>query len=287
MPPAGDGGFARWLASRAGDLLRRLREEITDPDTLRAAGDKRSHDLIMSELERWRPADAVLSEEGVHDNPARLGADRVWIVDPLDGTREYGEPGRTDWAVHIGLWCGSAARGRSGDWSWLPGEARGQDWSEESAVKRPEQAGRGRLTAGAVALPAQHRVLATDSPPAYPPLDGNRRPRLLASRTRAPAFLTELAAHLDAELVPMGSAGAKVAAVVAGDADAYVHAGGMYEWDSAAPVAVATATGLHASRLDGARLEYNQADPLLPDLVVCRKDLAPRLLAALTRIESR
>jgi 3'(2'), 5'-bisphosphate nucleotidase len=251
MPPAGDGGFARWLASRAGDLLRRLREEIADPDTLRAAGDKRSHDLIMSELERWRPADAVLSEEGIHDNPARLGADRVWIVDPLDGTREYGEPERTDWAVHIGLWSA------------------------------------GRLTAGAVALPAQHRVLATDAPPAYPPLDGNRRPRLLVSRTRAPEFLAELVEHLGAELVPMGSAGAKVAAVIAGEADAYVHAGGMYEWDSAAPVAVATATGLHASRLDGARLEYNQADPLLPDLVVCRKDLAPRLLAALTRIESR
>jgi 3'(2'), 5'-bisphosphate nucleotidase len=249
MPPAGDAGFARWLAELSADLLRRLRDEITDADTLRAAGDKRSHELIIAELARWRPADAVLSEEGADDGLDRLTADRVWIVDPLDGTREYGEPGRTDWAVHIGLWA------------------------------------HGRLAAGAVALPAQHRVLGTDPPPAYPPLDGDRRIRLVASRTRAPAFLTQLAADLSAELVPMGSAGAKVAAVIAGDADAYVHAGGMYEWDSAAPVAVATATGLHASRIDGATLEYNRADPLLPDLVVCRKDLAPRLLAALARLE--
>jgi 3'(2'), 5'-bisphosphate nucleotidase len=263
MPPVGDGGFARWLAGQAGDLLRRLREEIAAPDALRAAGDKRSHELIMGELERWRPADAVLSEEGIRDDPARLGAARVWIVDPLDGTREYGEPGRTDWAVHIGLW--SRAYGTE----LRPGQARGH------------------LVAGAVALPAQHRVLATDAPPGYPPLAAGRPVRLLASRTRAPAFLPDLAMQLGADLVPMGSAGAKIAAVVTGEADAYVHAGGMYEWDSAAPVAVAVATGLHASRLDGARLEYNQADPFLPDLVVCRKDLAPRLLAALTRIESR
>jgi 3'(2'), 5'-bisphosphate nucleotidase len=206
----------------------------------------------------------VLSEEGTHDDPARLVADRVWIVDPLDGTREYGEPGRVDWAVHIGLW------GRVGPTF----RASGTD----------AHLGYGRLLAGAVALPAQHRVLGTDTPPAYPPLvDTGGVLRLVASRTRPPAFLAAVAADLNAELVPMGSAGAKIAAVVTGEADAYVHAGGQYEWDSAAPVAVATATGLHASRIDGATLEYNQADPRLPDLVVCRKDLAPRLLAALAR----
>jgi 3'(2'), 5'-bisphosphate nucleotidase len=249
LPPATDGGFARWLAGRAGDLLLDLRASFEDPAALRANGDKLSHELIIAELARWRPADAVLSEEGV-DDPARLSADRVWIVDPLDGTREYGEEGRADWAVHIALWAA------------------------------------GRLAVGAVGLPAQHIVLGTDAPPPYPPIPGTSedRIRLATSRTRPPEFLPVLAEELAADLVPMGSAGAKVAAVIDGTVDAYVHAGGQYEWDSAAPVAVATATGMHASRIDGTTLEYNQPDPRLPDLVVCRKALAPRLLAALARL---
>jgi 3'(2'), 5'-bisphosphate nucleotidase len=254
--PAGDAAVARWLAARAGELLLRLRAELghADPAALRAAGDGRSHELIAGELGRWRPADRLLSEEGA-DDLSRVDAERVWIVDPLDGTREYGEEGRADWAVHIALWqCMN---------------------------------GIGKLAAAAVALPAQHRVLATDAPPAYPPMsplaaEGGPL-RFAASRTRPPEFVTGLAADLGAELVPMGSAGAKIAAVIDGDVDAYVHAGGQYEWDSAAPVAVATATGLHASRIDGCALEYNRANPRLPDLVVCRKDLAPRLLAALER----
>ena len=271
MPPAVDSAFARWLAEQAGELLMRLRDEpayANDPDALRAAGDKGAHDLITTMLARWRPGDAVLSEEGVRDDPARLDAERVWIVDPLDGTREFGEPGRVDWAVHIGLW----SRGSASPF---------------------------RLSAAAVALPAQRRVFATDFPPAYPPMSastsqaairggpgeqgdpGGGQILIAASRTRPPAFLDEVSRELDASLVPMGSAGAKIIAVVTGDVDAYVHAGGQYEWDSAAPVAVATATGLHASRIDGSALEYNQADPKLPDVVVCRKDLAPRLLAAL------
>ncbi|NJC69426.1 3'(2'),5'-bisphosphate nucleotidase CysQ [Planosporangium thailandense] len=258
--PAADSAFARWLAARAAELLLDLRAELGhgDPDALRAAGDARSHELIATELARHRPADAVLSEEG-KDSPARLDADRVWIVDPLDGTREFGEEGRADWAVHIGLWQRAAP-------------------------------GPGRLTAGAVALPAQHRVLATSAAPSYPPLSGQAAAggplRLAVSRSRPAAFLADVAERLGAELVPMGSAGAKIAAVVDGEVDAYVHAGGQYEWDSAAPVAVALATGLHASRLNGSGLEYNRPNPLLPDLVVCRKDLAPRLLAALERCTS-
>jgi 3'(2'), 5'-bisphosphate nucleotidase len=251
-PPVADAAFARWLAGRAGELLLRLRQErgFDDPAGLRAEGDKCAHDLLLAELSRWRADDAVLSEEGARNDPARLGAARVWIVDPLDGTREFSEEGRADWAVHVALWSRSAVTPH-------------------------------RLAAGAVALPAQHRVLGTDRPPAYPPL------RIATSRTRPPAFVAALAADLGAELVPMGSAGAKVVAVVGGEVDAYIHAGGQYEWDSAAPVAVATATGLHASRIDGSALEYNQPDPRLPDLVVCRKDLAPRLLAALRpRLES-
>ncbi len=265
-PPVIDAAFARWLADRAGQVLLRVRDEMgyADGKALKAAGDKAAHDLLRAELARWRPADAVLSEEDEQsrvawiegNRPDRLGANRVWIVDPLDGTREFSEEGRTDWAVHVALWTA--------------------DCSSPSC-----------LSAGAVAMPAQHRTIATDHPPAYPPLplgattDGPIR--IAASRTRPPAFVTALAEEIGAELVPMGSAGVKIAAVINGDADAYVHAGGQYEWDSAAPVAVASATGLHASRIDGSALEYNQADPKLPDLVVCRKDLAPRLLAALQR----
>jgi 3'(2'), 5'-bisphosphate nucleotidase len=269
-PPVIDAAFARWLADRAGQVLLGVRAELGygDPKALKTAGDKAAHDLLRAELARWRPADAVLSEEddhsriawqdGRHDTvrPERLGASRVWIVDPLDGTREFSEEGRTDWAVHVALWTA--------------------DCSSPNC-----------LAAGAVAMPAQHRTVATDTPPAYPPLPLSAATggpiRIAASRTRPPAFVTALAAEIGAELVPMGSAGVKIAAVINGDADAYVHAGGQYEWDSAAPVAVATATGLHASRIDGSALEYNRADPKLPDLVVCRKDLAPRLLAALQR----
>jgi 3'(2'), 5'-bisphosphate nucleotidase len=264
LPPATDGGFARWLAQRAGDLLLKLREEMgyADPGKLRKAGDRLSHELIVEQLERWRPADAVLSEEGV-DSAARLRAERVWIVDPLDGTREFGEEGRADWAVHVALYCQATQASSSETWS-----ARG---------------GSGRLVAGAVALPAQHCVLGTDAPPPFPPMPGvlGEPIRMAASRTRPPALLSDLAEKLPIELVPMGSAGAKIAAVIDGAVDAYVHAGGQYEWDSAAPVAVALATGLHASRIDGTTLEYNQPDPRLPDLVVCRKALAPQLLAAI------
>ncbi|PWR12829.1 3'(2'),5'-bisphosphate nucleotidase CysQ [Micromonospora acroterricola] len=270
-PPMIDGAFARWLASRAGQALLDLRTELgfADGGALKSAGDKVSHDLIRTELAKWRPGDAVLSEEDEGSRLAwaaevnaeavsRLAADRVWIIDPLDGTREFAEEGRSDWAVHVALWARNA----------------------------PSPHG---LVAGAVGLPAQHRVLGTDYPPAYPPMTveaataGTRMIRLAASRSRPPVFLTDLAEDVGAKLVPMGSAGAKIAAVVTGEVDAYIHAGGQYEWDSAAPVAVATATGLHASRIDGSALRYNEADPRLPDLLVCRRDLATRLLAALQR----
>jgi 3'(2'), 5'-bisphosphate nucleotidase len=258
MAPAVDGAFARWLTDGAGELLRSIREDIgfDDPTALRHAGDKGSHDYITTQLAKWRHGDAVLSEEAEHDDPVRLDAERVWIVDPLDGTREFGEPGRTDWAVHIGLWVRS---------STAPS----------------------RIAAAAIGLPAQQRILGTDFPPSYPPLSAAAAAggplRFVASRTRPPALLNAVAADLGAELVPMGSAGAKIAAVISGDVDAYIHAGGQYEWDSAAPVGVALATGLHASRIDGSPLEYNCPDPILPDLIVCRKDLANRLLDAISR----
>ncbi|NLU80704.1 3'(2'),5'-bisphosphate nucleotidase CysQ [Micromonospora sp. HNM0581] len=269
-PPMIDGAFARWLADRAGRALLDLRAEMgfADAGALKSAGDKVSHDLIRTELARWRPGDAVLSEEDEGSRLAwaaevnagaisRLTADRVWIIDPLDGTREFSEQGRADWAVHVALWARNATTSHG-------------------------------LVAGAVGLPAQHRVLGTDLPPAYPPMTPEAATaggavRLAASRSRPPAFLTDLADEVGAQLVPMGSAGAKIAAVVTGEVDAYIHAGGQYEWDSAAPVAVATSTGLHASRIDGSALKYNEADPRLPDLLVCRKDLASRLLAALQR----
>jgi len=262
---ADDHQLAWQLAHEAGQRLLALRSSgDVAPEGLRDAGDRLSHEYLTAELARSRPADAVLSEEGADDR-ARLAARRVWIVDPLDGTREFGEPGRTDWAVHVALW---------------------QD---------------GDLTAGAVALPAEEQVLSTWRPESRttPATDADDEDvedspvvakhsappagqlRLLVSRSRPPAFVARLAAGLGAIEVPMGSAGAKAAAVITGQADAYVHSGGQYEWDSAAPVAVALAAGLHASRIDGSPLRYNQADPTLPDILICPAELAPRLLGAI------
>ncbi|HEY1179196.1 MAG TPA: 3'(2'),5'-bisphosphate nucleotidase CysQ [Phytomonospora sp.] len=252
---ATDGVFARGLAEEAGAELLALRESMgfDDPAKLRAEGDRRAHELIMAELARSRPGDAVLSEEGSGEQgrtgTSRRSAERVWIVDPLDGTREFGEAGNSDWAVHIALW----------------------------------ERGSG-LTEGAVALPAKGYTLATDEPPSYPELGSEGGPRIAVSRTRPPAFMADLAAAVGGSLVPMGSAGAKAAAVVTGTVDAYVHAGGQHEWDSAAPVAVALSAGLHASRINGVALEYNASDPKLPDLVVCRAELARVLLAELARL---
>ena len=269
-----DDELALALATESGQLLLDLRESMGfgDPTALRTAGDLRSHQLLMRRFAAERPDDAVLSEEGV-DDPARLSADRVWIVDPLDGTREYGEEGRADWAVHVALW----ERGGSGDGSNNRSSAVGS-----SAV--------GSLTAGAVALPALGAPLATllvaeqgAAPVTVAPTPASP-PRIVVSRTRAPAWVAAVAERIGAATVPMGSAGAKIGAVVRGDAEIYLHAGGQYEWDSAAPVAVATAAGLWCSRLDGTPLAYNRADPSLPDLVVCRADLATQVLAAVAAL---
>ena len=237
-----DHELAATLATDAGRLLLDVRIELAEASTAerKAAGDKRSHDYLMAALAKARPDDAVLSEEGA-DDPVRLRSERVWIVDPLDGTREFSELDRDDWAVHVALW----------------------------------QAG--ELIAGAVALPAQGITLSTPTvaaPPAAP-----EAPRIVVSRTRPPAIALQVRDALNGVLVEMGSAGAKVAAVVQGRADVYVHAGGQYEWDSAAPVAVARAAGLHTSRIDGSPLLYNRPDPLLPDLVVCRPEYAEAVLA--------
>jgi len=241
-----DHALARALADEAGRALlaERARSGHADPGALRKAGDRLSHELLVARLAAARPDDAVLSEEGA-DDPRRLGAERVWIVDPLDGTREYAEAGRADWAVHVALWE------------------------------------RGRLVAGAVGLPAQRRTLGTDMPPPTPVRPPGRPLRLVASRTRAPQQVLDVAAAVGGEILPMGSAGAKVAAVVTGAADIYVHAGGQYEWDSAAPVAVALAAGLHATRIDGSPLAYNRQNPWLPDLCVCAPALAEQVLAAI------
>jgi 3'(2'), 5'-bisphosphate nucleotidase len=243
-----DHALARDLAVQAGRRLLDLRAQGGEADVLRKAGDRLSHDFLSAELAARRPGDVVLSEEGA-DNPARLGADRVWIVDPLDGTREFGEPGRTDWAVHVALWE------------------------------------KGGLVAGAVALPAQDQVLSTAEPPPLRADDeAPGKIRIVVSRSRPPAFVRNISGLIDAELVPLGSAGAKVAAVINGEVDAYVHGGGFYEWDTAAPVAVARAAGLHASRIDGSALAYNQPDLLMPDILVCRPALAGTLLQAIREV---
>ena len=242
-----DHRLAADLARRAGQLLVELRGRLTGQGApaavLRAEGDRRAHELLVAELAAARPADAVLSEEGA-DDASRLDAERVWVIDPLDGTREFSEPGRTDWAVHVALVVGE------------------------------------RPVAGAVALPALGVTLSTMDPPSLPP-PGDGPPRLVVSRSRPPHQARVVAAALGADVVPLGSAGAKAMAVVRGEADAYVHAGGQYEWDSCAPAAVAEAAGCAVSRLDGSELRYNQPDVYLPDLVICRPELAEAVLAAI------
>jgi 3'(2'), 5'-bisphosphate nucleotidase len=259
-----DHALARDLAGQAGSLLLELRARGGDPDVLRKAGDRLSHEFLTAALADQRPGDVVLSEEGA-DDPARLAARRVWIVDPLDGTREFGEPGRTDWAVHVALW----EQGKLA----LPVPVPG-------GTTPP-----GNLIAGAVALPAQGTVLSTLEPPPGPdPAPATAPMRIVVSRSRPPGFVRNISDLLDADLVPLGSAGAKVAAVVSGEVDAYVHGGGFYEWDTAAPVAVARAAGFHASRIDSSPLEYNQADLLMPDILVCRPAVAGVLLQAIREV---
>lgn len=253
-PPAealeNDHLFAAWTATAAGTLLLQVRKSGLEGKALKDAGDLASHELLMELFAQYKPDDAVLSEEehrgtvGAHD---RHTTPRVWIIDPVDGTREYSEPPRDDWAVHVALWA-----------------------SDGSA--------QGALVAGAVAQPGLSRTFHTGQPPVVPARTAPR-PRIAVSRTRPPKFVEALAEEIGADLVPMGSAGAKVISVTRDVTDAYVHAGGQYEWDSAAPVAVARSAGLFTSRVDGTELVYNQREVLLPDLIVCRPELAEPILA--------
>ncbi len=248
---SGDDRLAADLAERAVVALVALRRASPlTGSALKDAGDRHAQELLSGALAVARPDDRILSEEAA-DDAARLAADRVWIVDPLDGTREFSEH-RDDWAVHVALWTRA-----------------------------------GGLVAGAVASPGTVRRTGEPSAAVADPagvLSGERPLRLAVSRSRPPRLVAALVAALGAETVPMGSAGVKTMAVVAGGVDAYVHGGGQYEWDSAAPVAVARAAGLHTSRLDGSPLQYNRRDPWLPDLVVCPPALAPRLLAAVADV---
>ncbi|MBT8206848.1 MAG: 3'(2'),5'-bisphosphate nucleotidase CysQ [Acidimicrobiales bacterium] len=240
------------IATAAGELLLSIRDEMSsrgaDSREMKDVGDEQSHLFIMEELRRVRPDDAILSEEG-KDDLARLDADRIWIVDPVDGTREFSEPPRTDWAVHVAM--------------VIDGEP----------------------VVGAVALPALGITLSTAEPPVIPEV-GATPPRMIVSRTRPPAAATLVAEQLGAELVEMGSAGAKAMSVVRGESEMYAHSGGQYEWDSCAPAAVALAAGLHVSRADGSPMTYNHADPYLPDLLICRKEYAEDALRVLAEAEA-
>jgi len=242
-----DAELAREIAETAGKLLLQLRESgLFEGKALGMAGDRTANSFVVEALKSKRPEDAILSEEE-KDDTVRLKSSRVWIVDPLDGTREYGE-GRSDWAVHVAL--------------SIDGEA----------------------SVGAVALPGLGLTLCSGWPTTVPP--GGERLRLLVSRTRPAAEAVALAEALGADLVPMGSAGAKAMAVVRGEADVYLHTGGQYQWDNCAPVAVAAAAGLHVSRADGSPLVYNAEEPLLPDLLICRKDIAAELIGAIADIQA-
>ena len=242
-----DHALAVRIAVETGHLLLGLREELIGRGTtsweLESAGDTMAHELIIELLKGARPADHVLSEEG-RDDRARLSAERVWIVDPVDGTNEFGTPPRGDWAVHIALVSG------------------------------------GVPIAGAVSLPAMDAVFGTDpAPPMPPPTAGPTR--VIASRWHPSAAAQVIAAGLSGRLLGLGSAGAKAMAVVSGDADVYAHSGGQYEWDSCAPVAVALAAGFHCSRIDGSPLTYNNENVYLPDFLICRPELADRCLELL------
>ena len=242
-----DAELASRLATQAGHVLLELRAEMFAAGAstwdVKDAGDALAQKFLAEELGLHRPDDAVLSEEGLED-PRRFTSDRVWIVDPLDGTREFSEPGRHDWAVHVALWD------------------------------------RRRLRRVAVSLPAVGRDVRHRPGPGRA-ADDRDRPRVVTSRTRAPYAAVLVAEALGCDAVRLGSAGAKAMAVVLGEADIYVHDGGMYQWDSAAPAAVALAAGLHASRLDGSPLVYNERDPWLPDFIVCRPELAEAVHHAL------
>lgn len=242
-----DHQLATRLAAETGRLLLPLRDELWRQGAhtwqVMDTGDAAGHHYLVDAIRAARPDDIVLSEEGADDR-RRLAADRVWIVDPLDGTNEFGEPGRADWAVHVALWE------------------------------------RGALRAGAVSLPAMDLVLSTDPAPILPPVERDR-PVLITSRNRAPYAAVVIAEALQCDAVRLGSAGAKTMAIVLGHADIYAHDGGMYQWDSAAPAAVARAAGLHVSRIDGSELVYNGPDAWLPDFLVCRPELAGRVLEAL------
>lgn len=235
-----DAELAAHLAEVAGRLLIEVRESaVLSAKALGKAGDATANQFLCHAISEQRPEDGLLSEES-KDTAERLAKSRVWIVDPVDGTREYGEA-RTDWAVHVAL-----------------------------AVD-------GVATIGAVALPGLGVVLRTDRPVEVPPAP--ERLRMVVSRTRPAREATEVAEKIGAELVPMGSAGAKAMAIVRGEADIYLHSGGQYEWDSCAPAAVAAAHGLHVSRIDGSPLVYNQADVYMPDLLICRHEHAADILA--------
>ena len=239
--------LAAELAQSAGELLLLVRSDLQQQQAtqseIKDQGDQRAHEFLMQQLRSRRPADSVLSEESSEADrldPARLTADRVWVIDPLDGTREFGE-GRSDWAVHVALVEG------------------------------------GVPTAGAVSLPGLGIVFSTGNPPELP-APGNPL-RVIVSRSRPPAEALEIAQALNADLVEMGSAGAKAMAILRGEADIYPHSGGQFEWDSCAPVAVATAAGLTCTRLDGSPLIYTCADPYLPDLLICRPANTEQVLA--------
>lgn len=235
------------IARKTGEALLEVRARLVSGGIthfeLKDAGDAAAQEIIAAELAAHRPDDAVLSEEAADDR-VRLSADRIWIIDPLDGTREYAEPPRSDWAVHIAL------------------------------------VHNGEPIAGAVGLPAEDLILSTLDAPVLPASHGGR-PRVIVSRTRRPPAAVMLAEKLGAEYMEMGSAGAKAMAVVRGHADIYAHSGGQYEWDNCAPVAVALAAGLHCSRLDGSPMLYNNPDVYLPDLLICRKEYADRCLEIL------
>ena len=250
--PEDDHLLAANLAESAGRMLVDCRSgaagQLLGGSSLAHEGDQRAHLHLLTRLQEARPDDAVLSEEGA-DDAQRLDSSRLWVIDPLDGSRDYGF-GNDEWAVHVGL-------------------------VED-----------GKIVAGAVALSALDLLFHTgegEGPAcAVDENNPNRRPVIVTARSRVNAEGMLLAHELGADVFACGSAGVKAMLVVNGTADAYVHASPLYEWDVCAPAAVAQSAGLHVSDAAGDPLVFNQARPVVNSFLVCRPELVDDILSALS-----
>ncbi len=234
-----DSRLTNQIAEGCGNILKGVRTSgLLRGLALGDAGDTLAQEWISRVLAQHRPDDGFLSEEDT-DDLSRLDKKRVWIVDPLDGTKEF-STGRQDWAIHIALVIDG----------------------------KPAHAAVGMPDLGVTFKSSEARAVT-----------GPLARRFVVSRNRPPQVASYIAEQMGYTTRGIGSAGAKAMQVLLGDFDGYIHAGGQYEWDQAAPVGVALAAGLWCSRLDGSEITFNQEDTYIPDLLICRPEIKDEVLA--------